>query len=158
MSFIPVHLLTLVILMSQTSPNQEIIGRWKTVEDTNGFHFVTEFFDNGSFSQTMRAEGAGTYQATRNFIHLNNKRMGRETYRFRIEGDTLILQTPKQEEKLTRISKAKASTPPLVGRWQRSGAFDDGQEYTMAMEFRRSGKSRTEMDIKLSRRGTQSER
>jgi hypothetical protein len=149
MSFISVHLLTLVVLMSQTSPNQEIIGRWKTVEDTNGFHFVTEFFDDGSFSQTMRAEGAGTYQATRNLIKLNSKRMGRETYKFRIEDNTLTLQTPKQEEKLTRISKAKASAPPLVGRWKRNGVFDNGQEYTMTMEFTRGGKSRTEMDIKL---------
>ena len=149
MSFIPIHLLTFVILMCQTSPNQDVIGRWRTIEDSNGFHFITEFFESGWFSQTMRAEASGTYQATKHLIHLNSKRMGREMYRFRIEGDTLILQTPKQEEKLTRISNAKASTPSLVGRWQRNGLFDNGQEYTMTMEFTRGGRSRTEMDIKL---------
>ena len=139
MDCILILILPMVMFMLQTGSTNNIIGKWKSVEETNGFHFILEFTESGSHSLTMVAESSGTYKILGNQIQFDSSKMGREVNEFRIENNLFFLTTPKGQEKLTRLGKALADAP-LVGRWEQKVTSEDGQRYSITMEFTKNGR------------------
>jgi len=147
MNCIAVQIIALIVLLLQTVPSNKVVGKWKTVEDTNGYNFILEFFDNGACAKTMTMDGVGTYKVKGNRIHFNSVRMGSEVREFRIDRDTLFLYVPHHVQKFIRQNKLAPDALPIVGIWKTDEAFGNEQKFSTTMEFTKSGRSRTYVEL-----------
>jgi hypothetical protein len=149
MGSVLIHIFAIAALMIQTNPNDRVIGKWKTVEGNYGFHLIIEFTGGGSYSQTMVMEDTGWYEDKEGIIYFTE--MAAEPSRFRIEGDKVVMRTPKREERFERLDKVTPNAPPIVGRWGLKSAFENGQKYSMVVEFTKDGRTTSYIEFEPER-------
>lgn len=131
--------------MAETGSSQCILGKWKSVEDTNGWNFILEFGQDGSYSMTMIMENSGTYSVVGRQIRSQSEKEGTETEEFRIEDDTLFERTQKSEHRLERMGSAKDLASPLIGKWHCIEKFSNGEAYEYVVEYK--GKDEFEASV-----------
>src|SRR5215467_12078473 len=137
-------ILTVVIAIVQTGPSDSIIGKWKSVEETEFWYLILEFGHDGSHRMTMLMEASGKYSVVGNHIKHEGRRTGPfpETCEFRIEDQVLFLktseelktherslETSEEETRLERVGPAKDPASPIIGKWRDTGKFKDGRGY-----------------------------
>jgi len=60
MPSIPIHIVTIALLLMQSRLNHTIIGKWEAVEESEGFCAIMEFRPSGVFHQSGGICRSGT--------------------------------------------------------------------------------------------------
>lgn len=142
MQSIPIHIVTLALLLMQGRPSYTIIGKWEAVDASEGFCMIMEFGPRGVFYRSGGICRSGTYRldGSRILVDEAGLHSASEATEFRIDGDELVLKTEDGELRLPRLGRQTPNAPAIVGKWGEKGAFFHGGDNGSAtLEFTQDG-------------------
>ena len=112
---------TLILLMAQSNPKTQILGKWQSIEATDGFGSLVEFRNDGFCFTAFRIVSNRTYKIEDDRIFTSGQKSSQgqdpDGVQFRIEGARLFFKTSEGEIALDWMGNAKPSGPAIVGKW-----------------------------------------
>ena len=151
-----VHFFLLLLLVFQARGNDRIIGKWESVETTDGARTVLEFGRNGLFLRTVGLAADGIYRVEGNHILTDGLDSGAkdqlDSLEFKVENDALFLKTTDGEVTLRRLGPRPNADVPIMGKWGVKGEFfHGGKNGTSTIEFTQDGHLRTRIQAEPRR-------
>lgn len=138
-------LLCVSLSLLAAGSEEALLGRWRTVNTTKGGIGATyEFKPGGVVLVRPGAVVPGTWRIEGNEIVLPSLTEGgpelRQTLDFSQPGRLILRQGPNAAMDLSRVGKAPAGKPTVVGEWAGMRAMEGGQ-LEMRIFFYANGKS-----------------